>query len=75
MRLYHHLGIPTSQPRPGEYYLAEHKVFVLGHQHSQYGVEWMRFEPGARFRRYSCASRILPLKSATSTPSCLARRY
>lgn len=47
MRLYHHLGIPTSQPRPGEYYLAEHKVFILGHQHSQYGVEWMRFEPGA----------------------------
>ena len=48
MRFYHHLGIPTSQPRPGEYDLAEHKVFVLGHQHSQYGVEWMRFEPGAK---------------------------
>jgi hypothetical protein len=47
MRLYHHLGIPTSQPRPGERYLAKHKVFIVGHEHSQYGVEWMRFEPDA----------------------------
>lgn len=22
-------------------------TFVVGHEHSEYGVEWMRFEPGA----------------------------
>jgi len=42
---YHHLGIPTSTPRPGERYLPHLKIYVSGFDTSPYGVEWMRFEP------------------------------
>ncbi|MCU0291255.1 MAG: hypothetical protein MUF10_04600 [Thermoanaerobaculaceae bacterium] len=44
---YHHVGIPTSLPREGEIYLAAHKTYVQGFSDSPYGVEWLRFEPGA----------------------------
>jgi hypothetical protein len=44
---YHHMGIPTDQPRPGERYLDELKMYVSGFDTSPYGVEWMRFEPGS----------------------------
>ena len=47
MRTYHHIGIPTDQPRAGERALPGFKTFVVGHEHSEYGVEWMRFEAGA----------------------------
>jgi hypothetical protein len=43
---YHHLGIPTTVPRPGERHLEKHGVFVEGYETSAYGIEWMRFEPG-----------------------------
>jgi hypothetical protein len=41
---FHHLGIPTSEPRPDETYLAEHRFFVSGFTKSPFGIEWMRFE-------------------------------
>lgn len=44
---YHHLGIPTETPRPGERYLEAYKFFVSGFNTSPYGIEWMRFEPGS----------------------------
>ena len=47
MRRYHHIGIPTSLARSGERYLPELKMFVVGHENSDYGVEWMRFEDDA----------------------------
>jgi hypothetical protein len=43
---YHHLGIPTTDTREGEVYLAEHRLYVSGYETSPYGIEWMRFEPG-----------------------------
>ncbi len=43
---YHHLGIPTSSPRPGERYLKHLGLYVSGFDTSPYGIEWMRFEPG-----------------------------
>jgi hypothetical protein len=43
---YHHVGIPTTVPRPGEVYLEEHRVYHCGFEESPYGVEWMRYEPG-----------------------------
>lgn len=43
---YHHLGIPTSERRPGETRLPAHKIAVCGFETSPYGIEWMRFEPG-----------------------------
>ncbi len=45
---YHHLGIPTSQIRPGERYLPGHGVYVSGYETSPYGIEWMRFLPECR---------------------------
>ena len=42
---YHHLGIPTETPRPGERYLPQLKMYVSGFETSPYGIEWMRFEP------------------------------
>ena len=42
---YHHVGIPTQAPRPGERYLADYKVHVSGFEDSPYKVEWMRFDP------------------------------
>jgi hypothetical protein len=42
---YHHLGIPTDEPRPDEVFLEELGMHVSGFPTSPYGVEWMRFEP------------------------------
>lgn len=43
---YHHLGIPTTTPHPGERVLPHLKIAVSGFDTSPYGIEWMRFEPG-----------------------------
>jgi hypothetical protein len=43
---YHHIGIPTNVPRPGEIHLEHLKMYVAGFETSPYGIEWMRFEPG-----------------------------
>jgi ketosteroid isomerase-like protein len=42
---YHHLGIPTTTPREGEYYLEAADLHVYDYRHSPYGVEWIRFGP------------------------------
>ena len=45
MRKYHHIGIPTKEPRDCEKYLEQFKVYTSGYETSPYGIEWMRFEP------------------------------
>jgi hypothetical protein len=45
---YHHLGIPTTVPRPGEVYLPHLKIHVAGFETSPFGIEWMRFDPDCR---------------------------
>jgi hypothetical protein len=45
MRRFHHIGIPTKTPRPGETYLPLYKVYYSGFETSPFGVEWMRYEP------------------------------
>lgn len=42
---YHHLGIPTTAPRPGEVHLPHLKIHVAGFDTSPFGIEWMRFDP------------------------------
>jgi hypothetical protein len=42
---YHHLGIPTNIPQPGERYIEHLKIYVKGFETSPYGIEWMRFDP------------------------------
>jgi hypothetical protein len=44
MRKYHHLGIPTATPRPGEVYLEKFKVFCTDHESNPFGIQWMRYE-------------------------------
>ena len=46
---YHHLGIPTTEQRPGETYLERFKVYVAGYESNPFGIEWMRFEPDSPF--------------------------
>ena len=41
---FHHLGIPTSTPRPHEKYIEKYKMYVSGFETSDFGIEWMRFE-------------------------------
>ncbi|MBN2206843.1 MAG: hypothetical protein JW742_05520 [Candidatus Aminicenantes bacterium] len=42
---YHHLGIPTTEARPGEIHLKKLKLHVQGFRTSPCGIEWMRFDP------------------------------
>ena len=44
MLRYHHLGIPTSESRPGEQYLPEFGMHVSGYETSPFHIEWMRFD-------------------------------
>jgi hypothetical protein len=41
---YHHLGLPTNQPRDGEVYLEKYKAYHYGFEKNEYGIEWMRYE-------------------------------
>jgi len=41
---YHHVGIPTTVPRPNEIHLAKYGVYIAGFSTSPFGIEWMRFE-------------------------------
>ncbi len=45
MRRFHHIGIPTTERRPGEQHLPDLGLHVSGFEDSPYGVEWMRFDP------------------------------
>ncbi len=47
MRRYHHIGIPTTEAKSGETHLKHLKLFVVSHEKSEFGVEWMRFEADA----------------------------
>jgi hypothetical protein len=40
---YHHIGIPTNVPRPGERHLADYGLHVSGFSSSPFGIEWMRY--------------------------------
>lgn len=44
---FHHMGVPTTTPRPGGRYLPHLKMYVSGFESSPFGIEWMRFEPGS----------------------------
>jgi len=40
---FHHIGIPTSEPRAHELYLAAFGVHIAGFASSPFGIEWMRY--------------------------------
>lgn len=41
---YHHLGVPTTTPRPDEVHLVAYGLHVSGFPTSPFGIEWMRFD-------------------------------
>jgi hypothetical protein len=43
---YHHIGIPTQEPKPGEIYFPALKFYHCGYEESEFGIEWMRYEEG-----------------------------
>jgi hypothetical protein len=46
---YHHIGIPTLTPRPGEIHLPHLKIHVAGFESSPYGIQWMRYDADAPY--------------------------
>ncbi|HID74914.1 MAG TPA: hypothetical protein EYP56_02840 [Planctomycetaceae bacterium] len=45
MRQFHHVGVITDQPQPGEIYVSETKVYVTNPNQHPYRIEYLRFEP------------------------------
>jgi hypothetical protein len=46
---YHHLGIPTSEPREGETYLARFDTHCTDHERTPFKIQWMRYGPACPF--------------------------
>lgn len=46
---YHHIGIPTQTPRPGEIHVPHLKIHVSAFESSPCGVQWMRFDADAPY--------------------------
>ncbi len=67
MRRYHHIGIPTTEPKPGETHLKHLKVFIVSHDKSEFGVDQFgrespRFEADAGSPIWSARFRTSRLK-------------
>lgn len=45
MREFHHIGLPTDESHPGEYFVEDTKVWVTDPRKHPYKVEYLRFEP------------------------------
>ncbi|HPI72520.1 MAG TPA: hypothetical protein PK843_08740 [bacterium] len=45
MRRYHHIGIPTAVPQPGETYLELFDLYCTDEKKSSFGIQWMRYGP------------------------------
>jgi hypothetical protein len=44
MMKYHHTGIPTRTPQPGETHLKDYGVYCTDHENNPFGIQWMRYE-------------------------------
>ncbi len=45
MRKFHHMGLPTDEKQPGEWYVEATKVWVTEPDDHKYMVEFLRYEP------------------------------
>lgn len=45
-RIYHHIGIPTQEEKPGEYYVEEWKVSLTPYDISEFHIQWCRYHKG-----------------------------
>lgn len=50
MRRFNHIGLPTDEPRPGEVYVPETKVWVTRPNDHPLRIEFLRFEPDSPVR-------------------------
>jgi hypothetical protein len=41
---FHHIGVPTSEPKPGESYLPDLKLHCTDHEANPFGIQWMRYD-------------------------------
>lgn len=45
MHAFHHVGVPTDEPQPGETYVESTKVWVTDPAKHRYRIEFLRYEP------------------------------
>ena len=45
MRKFHHMGLPTDEKQPGEWYVEATKVWVTNPEDLRHMVEFLRYEP------------------------------
>ena len=43
---FHHMGIPTTEPKPNERYSAAYKMYTADAECSSFHIQWHRFEAG-----------------------------
>ena len=41
---FHHVGVPTSEPQPGETYLPALRLHCTDHEANPFGIQWMRYD-------------------------------
>ena len=44
-----HIGVPTTQIRPNEVYVDKMKIFKAEPEHSEFNIEYIRFQDGTPF--------------------------
>ena len=44
-----HVGIPTTKVRPNEVYVEKMKLYKQAPEHSEYNIEYLRFQDGTPF--------------------------
>lgn len=49
MKIYNHIGIPTTEIKQDEIHLPHLKMYVTDPDKSPSGIQWMRFEDGAPY--------------------------
>lgn len=49
MKIYNHIGIPTTEIQTDEIYLPHLKMYVTDPGRSPFGIQWMRFEAEAPY--------------------------
>ncbi|MCD4486654.1 hypothetical protein LQR31_19445 [Chromobacterium vaccinii] len=43
---FHHMGIPTVEPKPNERYSAKYRIYTADADSGDFRIQWHRFEPG-----------------------------
>lgn len=49
MKVFNHIGIPTTEKREDEIHVPHLKMYVTDHTKSPNGIQWMRFEKDAPY--------------------------